>query len=67
MTQAQISNPLKFIKVIDPILSMFLVESGFSYTKDGKFFAFYETPELLSVLKRNFSDAQYFADNKLRF
>lgn len=63
----QTDKKKKFIKVTDPILSIFLAESGFSYTKEGKFFAFYETPELLSVLQRNFSDAQYCADNKLRF
>ncbi len=68
VTQMQTDNTMhNFVKVIDPVLSKHLIESGFSYIKEDKLFAFYETPELIIFLKNNFSGAKFFTDNKLRF
>ena len=68
MTQTPIVKNKKFIKVIDQKLAEKLITSGSSYIKEGKFYAFADTPELTSVLQRmEFSDKQYFAENKLRF
>lgn len=56
-----------FIKVIDPEMAKKLMSLGFSYTREGEFFAFAETPELMSVLQQHYSGSRYFAENKLRF
>ena len=56
-----------FIKVIDQETAKKLISLGFSYTREGEFFAFAATPELMSVLQQHYSGARYFAENKLRF
>jgi hypothetical protein len=70
MKQAPIveSNNKCFIKVIDQKLAERLIDSGFSYIKEGKFYAFAESPELTAILqKAKFSDNSYFTENLLRF
>lgn len=67
MKTQTVDNP-RFIKVIDPKLAEKLIASGFSYMREGAFFAFAETPDLISVLQREYSEGQqYFVENKLRF
>lgn len=68
MIQMPIAKNKIFIKVIDQKLAERLIASGFSYIREGKFYAFAGTPELTSVLQRmDFSEKQYFTENKLRF
>lgn len=59
-------NP-SLIKVIDREVSDYLIASGFSYIKEGDVFVFCSTPEIIAVLKKQFSNEKFIVENKLRF
>lgn len=55
------------IKVVSPELANQLASLGFQYIKEGEYFAFIQTDELMSVLQQTYSNGSFICENKLRF
>lgn len=55
------------IKVVSPEVAEQLAKLGFQYIREGNVFAFFETDELMSVLRQTYSNGSFICENKLRF
>ena len=57
----------KFIKVVSPEVAKGLALLGFQYIKEQNVFVFPYSDEIIAVLQRQYANAQFVAENKLRF
>lgn len=64
-------NKMRLIKVLNPVKAKELELSGFKYTKEfldkQEIFVFFETPQLLKFIQKEFSKNDFFIDNTMNF
>lgn len=56
-----------FIKIVNPDLANNLAALGFQYIKEQNVFVFPYSDEILVVLQRQYSNAMFVIEDKLRF
>lgn len=56
-----------FIKIVSPEVAKQLALLGFQYIKEQSVFVFPYSDDIMTALRRQYSDSQFVTESKLRF